>query len=305
MDCLKVVDAMILGSTVFALGCDVSHWQGEIDFAKMYAAGARFVFLKASQAAWTDRRFVQNYNAARQTPLLVGMYHYLDWTKPAIEQARYFASLVKEYPPDLPPVLDYECRTNTPMREKAAGEAKAFVMEVQRYTSIQVMLYTSRGYWNEYGSDDRFWVDVPLWFAYYTNLPVVITDLIPPRPFRAIEFWHFTERGDGALYGVQSKQIDLNYYNGTEQDLLNRYGKPVEQPDPSPVSAVRLRVVAPVLNVRQSPTTTTARIGQLAQGAVIVVEAIHVESPFRVWVKHSTGWSAVVYDGSILMREVR
>jgi len=292
--------------TGYALGCDVSHWQGDIDFAKMYAAGARFVFLKASQATWTDRRFIQNYNAARQTLLLVGMYHFLDWTKPAVEQALYFADLVRAYPPDLPPVLDYECRTSAPAREKAVAEAKAFVMEVERYTSTRVMLYTSRGYWNEYGSDDRFWVDVPLWFAYYTNLPIMITDLIPPRPFRSIEFWQFTERGDGALYGVQSKQIDLNYFNGTAQDLLNRYGKPAERPNPpQPVIAVRLQVAAPVLNIRQAPTATAARIGQLVQGAIITVEAIHVESPSRVWVKHSAGWSALVYDGQVLLGTIR
>ena len=293
--------------TEYALGCDVSHWQGEIDFSRMYAAGARFVFLKASQATWTDRRFVQNYNAARQTPLLVGMYHYLDWTKPAIEQARYFANLVKDYPPNLPPVRDYECRTNAPWK-RAIDEAKAFVMEVKRLTGLQVMLYTSRGYWNEYGSNDRFWIDVLLWFAYYTNLPIVITELIPPLPFRAIEFWQFTERGDGALYGAQSKQIDLNYFNGTEQDLFNRYGKPAE-PEQSkplqPVGAVRLQVAALVLNIRQAPTTTAASVGQMAQGTIVNVEAIHVESPARVWVKHSAGWSAIVYDGSVLMREVK
>lgn len=34
------------------LGCDVSHWQGEVDWTRMKPAGAQFVFVKVSQGSW-------------------------------------------------------------------------------------------------------------------------------------------------------------------------------------------------------------------------------------------------------------
>ena len=34
----------------WTLGCDASHWAGEIDFAKMYQAGATYYIGKASDS---------------------------------------------------------------------------------------------------------------------------------------------------------------------------------------------------------------------------------------------------------------
>jgi lysozyme len=289
----------------YALGCDVSHWQGEVNFAKMYDAGARFVFLKASQANWTDGRFAANYAMARKTPLLVGVYHYLDWTAPAVEQARYFAKIVADYPPDLPPVVDYEERKSAPERSKAIAQATAFMAEFENLTGRAMMIYTSPGYWKEFGlGESPFFASRPLWIAHYgVNNPTV------PRPWSTWEFWQYTDRGDGRRYGVSSRQIDLNYFNGTEQELFARYGKHEAQQSvgvqqPHPATMVRLRVTVPVLNVRQAPSSSSARVGQLAQGTIVNIEDIHVEGPARVWARHAGGWSAVVYDGNILMREV-
>ena len=288
----------------YTVGCDVSRWQGGIDFARMYQAGARFVFLKASQAIYTDARFIEYYQAARQTPLLIGIYHYLDWTRPAADQARHFAGLINSYPPDLPPVLDYEERNGAPERKSAAQFATEFMFMVENLTGKTMMTYTSPGYWAEYGVTTAWFADRPLWIAHYG-----VTRPTVPLPWLLWRFWQYTDRGDGALYGVESKQIDLDYYSGTEQDLLSRYGHSAEPQQPPPQqppegNMIRMQVVIPRLNIRNGPAVSFAKTGELHGSDIVSVEAIHVESPTRVWAKHASGWSAVVYDNSMMMREV-
>lgn len=281
------------------LGCDVSHWQGNIDFKKMRDNGAVFVFLKASQAEWTDRRFVENYKKAKAAGLVVGMYHYLDWTTTAVKQARYFGKLVQDYPPDIEPVLDYEERRNAPPQRLAIVAAREFVETVKEQTGKSSIVYTSLGYWLDFGRNTVTWADYPLWIAQYKiKQPVV------PAPWGDWLFWQYMDKGDGAAYGVQSKQIDLNWFNGTVEQLRERYQSNSVALPPPIVNSVKLMVVVPVLNIRQGPATSFARIGDLRQGAQIIVEAIKMENARRVWVKHSAGWSALVYDGSVFMQEI-
>lgn len=287
-----------------ALGCDVSHWQGRIDFEKMREAGASFVFIKASQGTWTDRKFDENYMLAKRAGLIVGEYHYLDWSAPAGQQARHFASLVREYPPDIEPVVDYEERTNAPNRLAAPLALSVFVKTVKEAVNRTCMIYTSPGYWKEYGDASARWQEHPLWIAHYgVNKPAV------PKPWSGWLFWQYTDRGDGSKFGVESKQVDLNWFNGTVEELRRRYsaseGVPTEQNDSAAAGGPRLKVVVPTLNVRLGPAVSSAKIGELKNGAETIVEAIKVESPNRVWVKHHTGWSALVYDGQVMMREVR
>jgi lysozyme len=287
----------------YTVGCDVSKWQGRTDFAGMYQAGARFVFLKASQAMYTDARFIEYYQAARQTPLLIGMYHYLDWTKPAADQAMHFADLIHSYPPDLPPALDYEERNGAPDRKSAAAAATEFMSAVESLAGKPMMAYTSPGYWAEYGVTTAWFAGHPLWIAHYG-----VTQPTVPLPWLSWRFWQFTSSGDGALYGVESKQIDLDYYNGAEQDLLSCYGRsaePQQSPPQQPPEGnmIRMQVVISKLNIRSGPAASFGKTGELHRSDIVVIEALHVESPTRVWAKHASGWSAVVYDNSMMMRE--
>src|SRR3972149_1412778 len=97
-------------------GIDISKWQDDnstpqmMDFGKAYAAGARFVFIKASQATWLDQDFVLNWANAKRAGLLRGAYHYMDWTKPALDQARLFAGVLAGDGGGGAPVLGYEGR---------------------------------------------------------------------------------------------------------------------------------------------------------------------------------------------------
>src|SRR4051794_23447408 len=47
-------------------GIDISRYQGDVDFGRLRAAGAHFVFIKATEGAdYVDPNFASNWRAAR------------------------------------------------------------------------------------------------------------------------------------------------------------------------------------------------------------------------------------------------
>ena len=76
-----------------ALGIDISHWQGEVDFTLTKKAGASFVIVKASQNNWEDDQFARSWANAKRVKLLRGAYHFFDMREgsaSAKEQGVYF-----------------------------------------------------------------------------------------------------------------------------------------------------------------------------------------------------------------------
>jgi lysozyme len=204
------------------LGTDISKWQDdfttpqEINFNVMKSAGAQFVFIKASQAKFTDKLFLNSWSDAKGI-IPRGAYHYLDYSIPAIQQAIYFCSVIKDDPGELPPVVDFECRTNVPAG--TTGELWNFVIYVEEHTGRVPIIYTGPYYWYEFGSKNIGWKKYPLWIANYQ----VVKPLIP-APWTDFLFWQYTNKGNGLQYGVESKQIDLNWFNGTNNDLMTFCG---------------------------------------------------------------------------------
>lgn len=46
---------MTMNNTKVLKGCDISYWQGSVDFAKMYKAGIRFVIIRAGYGTKADK----------------------------------------------------------------------------------------------------------------------------------------------------------------------------------------------------------------------------------------------------------
>lgn len=199
------------------IGTDISHWEDnpntpqKIDFQKMKAAGAEFCIFKASQSWWTDLVFRISWNDCKGV-MPRGAYHYLDWSKPGIKQAEYFCDVIKDDPPELPPIVDYECRKNVPL--DANGHLWNFLTYVEKVTGRIPIIYTSPDYWKNYGSSNSGWAKYPLWIANYNVMKPYI-----PRPWNKWLLWQYTDKGDGKLFGAEALGIDLNYFNGTKEEL--------------------------------------------------------------------------------------
>jgi lysozyme len=210
--------------TYTVLGTDCSIWQDDsstpqhIDFTTMLASGAKFVFIKVSQATFLDRDYTLNWANAKRAGIPRGGYHYLVWSRPMIDQARFFSGALKADPGELPPVVDFEEGANCP--RDAAAQLEIFCTEVERMTGERVMIYTSPGFWKAHGSTSLDWLKYKLWIAHYTTNP----EPLVPLPWSSWSFWQYTSRGNGPQYGAEEPWIDLNWYSGSLAEFTTEFG---------------------------------------------------------------------------------
>ncbi len=196
------------------IGIDISKWNGSWDAQKAKAAGAHFVFVKASQACFSDPRFTENWKNAREAGLLRGAYHFLDYTQPALDQAKYFVSLLKDDPGELPAVVDFE----QPRDDNNVNIPKSYLRQFVEYlqsSGNSPIIYTSPSFWKTYGDSSTYWYQFPLWIANYT---LAAAPIVPP-PWLSWEFWQFSKKGPGQLFGSEALDIDINRFNGSLEEL--------------------------------------------------------------------------------------
>ena len=200
------------------LGGDISVWQDDnstpqpVDLAKARQNGWAFVFIKTSQALWRDPDHAANWCAARQVGLLRGAYHFLVWERSPEQQADAFWSFLSADPGEIPPVVDFEWWRETP--DWALRHLAAFLARLEFLCGRAPGIYTAPGFWQPHGSRSAVWRRYWLWLAHYD----VAAPLVP-APWQAWHFWQYTSHGDGPRYGTESRNVDLDYFNGSLEDL--------------------------------------------------------------------------------------
>lgn len=251
----------------YTLGIDISTWNDRNDtpqmpdFAKAKANGAHFAFIRASQDTFPDPDFKTNWQNAKSAGLPRGAYHFFDLrpgkhtTK---EQAQYFCSLLKGDAGELPPVMDYE-RPNAsypelPPHDQSLSIIEEFSNVVYAELGEYPIIYTN---WSalQYRLDP-----VPEWLRkrglWLAGYPYVNAGETPQQAAdKALArgsydsnrwfgwpwtFWQFSDRGDGAAFGMESKQVDLDYFNGSPDKLAQYCGC---TPKPEPTDAEKLRIL--------------------------------------------------------------
>jgi len=216
------------------LGLDCSHWAGGVvDFQKAKSNGIEFVFIKAKDGLVTSKWFVENWQAAKEAGLLRGAYQWLyPSNKISVKlQAQSLHNLMVNDPGELPDVIDFEWTYwNGVPANPGASDLYGYLEHKKTLSTHQTTIYTAPGYWNEYGNLDGYWTQYPLWIANYrVSSPTI------PLPWSKCEFWQWTDRGFGEDYGFdpyQQKAVDLNYFNGTKEELAQKYGGVIVEPEP-------------------------------------------------------------------------
>ncbi|MGI8678421.1 MAG: lysozyme [Jatrophihabitans sp.] len=176
-----VTDASPASATGVVYGMDVSHYQGSINWSTQYNAGARFVYIKATEGTtYTDSSFAANYNGSYQAGFIRGAYHF---ARPNVSsgttQANYFLAHGGGWSSDgktLPGALDMEYNPyagGTCYGLSAAGMAswvRAFSNTYHARTGTYPTIYTSTSWWNQcVGSAGSFSATNPLWVARYSS----------------------------------------------------------------------------------------------------------------------------------------
>jgi lysozyme len=191
--------------STFVPGIDVSHFQGIINWDGVKTFGIQFAFIKATDGiGGTDPRLTQNMEGAAKVGIPFGLYHFFRPGQNPAEQATHFLS-VDHTLAQLPPVLDLELGPLT------VPDVEAWLTAVEDSMSVIPIVYGSPSFLSSHFEDWSGVKTYPLWIAEYTERPKPVTG-----PWANWDFWQHSSTG--AVSGI-SVPVDLNWFNGTVQDL--------------------------------------------------------------------------------------
>lgn len=218
-------------------GPDISFYQDDpttmfgVDFQKMKAVGSKFVLIRAGQNKWGDKAFRFNWTEAKRAGLLRGSYWFYDSRVSPKEQAKLWVSMHDGDLGEMELWADYEEIYNG--KYSNWGHFYDFLEAVKSFApGKKIGIYTGYYYWMEKTqliskSQKEYFKQYSLWLAAYN-----LSGPIVPAPWTSWKFWQFTSNGNGALFGVESLDIDLNYYSGTLEKFSMDYpGQSTPAPD--------------------------------------------------------------------------
>lgn len=180
---------------------DLSHQNSEFDWSKLNQA-IKIVILKASQGAkFKDATFSAHSKKVRAAGLVLGTYHFLNFTDSAQDQTNNFLQVCKNNNVDfsqvgtLPPIVDIEDQvpeslnaTITRNRPAAIQLIKDYLNIIEHATGRKPIIYSYKSFWTETMLAD--FSAYPLWVASYQNTP--------PGMFgnwKNYTLWQFSQRG--------------------------------------------------------------------------------------------------------------
>lgn len=210
---------------------DVSFYQGVIDFEKI---GKTAIF-RAGQNIWVDGQFHRNRAEAVKRGMNWGVYWFYDDRVSPGAQATALLSLFSgaQAKPNMEIWCDWESTYNG--RYGSVANVVAFMQKIEaEMPYAKVGLYTGY-YWfmnNTHAllniGQLNYLKNKPLWLAWYGPAAQVKI----PRPWTQLTVWQCGTPARGAEFGVNTIEIDMNWFNGTTAEFNQRYGATVEPVPP-------------------------------------------------------------------------
>lgn len=202
------------------LGVDVSNYQGNINWRQIEEQNISFAFIKATEGSGhIDESAVFNLKSAGKTNIKISAYHFFSFDSPGETQAENFMSVVAPDSIDMPPVVDIEYyadkQKNKPTAEECEAILKPLLEILEEHYGTKPIIYTTLPVYNRYIKEN--FSDYPLWIRNVFCEPELID----------WKFWQYSDKG--TLYGFvgEEEHIDLNVYNGSEEEFLTEFSKEV------------------------------------------------------------------------------
>jgi hypothetical protein len=265
-----------------------------------------FVIQRASWSLYKDEAFDKLLPEVQKIPIR-GAYHYYSSGVPWVKQAQLFLEIIKGKGFHFL-VVDYERSFNT-LSTRTIAEVAEMVKYIRVASGLRCMVYFSPSIYNEsikpYGYGP--WAhEQDIWIAQYpwtlTQTPLTSKPNIPDGlPWRIWQYGggdvnYTAGRHAGADYGGGLVGMDLNYWNGTREEMMTWAG--VAQ-DPAPVPPVdppvatdpnALTVTISALNIRPGAGKSQPPVGLLYKGAVVTIFEYKRVSASEVWGRIDRGW---------------
>ncbi|MDH5506301.1 MAG: GH25 family lysozyme [Anaerolineae bacterium] len=227
-----------------ALGIDVSHHRGTVDWQAVKKSGVSFGIAKASDGEYfVDHQFDANWSGMRRAGLVRGAYHFFRPAADPVGQARNYLVQVGNilHSTDLPPVLDVEV---FPAEVREDFEALPLAERIRRLqacldtmeqaTGRVPMIYTSKMSWQIALNDSTAFSRYPLWVANYE----VKQPAVPASNWddRGWTIWQYTANGTIAGVNGGKPPVDVNVFKASPAVLYTWLGIHQGRPLPPDVS---------------------------------------------------------------------
>lgn len=239
---------------------DASTTPQRIDWSKPKQRGVSFVINRAIFGTEIDQDFYHNFEQQKLFGYVRSTYGFLDYRRglqDMINQARAYANAIKNDVGEMNMAwVDFEQPTSTwpalPSMAACWDLIYAYTDTVEQALGVECNIYTrpshikyNLSYWVREVSNgyivDVCKIPVPdwlrnkkLWVAAWPSIPLThagmsLEDYIAlvnwqPNLYGQWDNWFIWQYGtpaEGLEMGMESKDIDKNFFNGTEQDLLN------------------------------------------------------------------------------------
>ena len=247
---------------------DVSTWNGNIDWDKVYKSGVRYAMIRSSfgieNPNQVDNKFVRNITNAQRAGVKCGIYHY-SYAKSAAEakkEAEFCLKTIKGYKIDLPVAFDIEDSSQTHLGKDTLTSIVIAFCDRIKSAGYRPMLYCNPNWLCNYLHKDKLINKYDIWLA---NWGV-------SAPSYNCAIWQYSE--SGSVPGV-SGSVDMNWIFKDYTSTKPATTKPVTKPSNVKKTDYSVKVTAQAgLNVRKGAGTNYSIITALKCGTVVTVSKV-------------------------------
>lgn len=191
-------------------GIDVSHHQGQIDWAQVKASGIEFAIIRLGYRGYqdgklhVDEQVEQNLTGAKAAGLKIGAYIFSQATNTAeaVEEAQFALQILGETSLDLPLVYDWEYISDSARTAHVDGDTlmacvRAFCGEAEQ-AGFEPMVYFNQDLAKT--KLDLEALQYPFWLAMYSD---------SLRFAHEVRCWQYTD--SGSVPGIHGN-VDIDLY---------------------------------------------------------------------------------------------
>ena len=269
---------------------DVSTWNGNIDWNKVYKSGVRYAMIRSSFGVENpnqiDNKFVRNITNAVRAGVKCGVYHY-SYAQSAFEakrEAEFCLKTIKGYKIDLPVAFDIEDSSQTHLGKDTLTSIVIAFCDRIKSAGYRPMLYCNPNWLCNYLHKDKLINKYDIWLA---NWGV-------SAPSYNCAIWQYSE--NGSVPGV-SGSVDMNWIYKDYISTKPATTKPVTKPSNVKKTDYSVKVTAQAgLNVRKGAGTNYNIITALKCGTVVTVSKV---SGNWGYVGKYGGWICLDYTAKV------
>ena len=200
------LDDIVVPSGAYLM-VDVSKWDEDIDWKKVYNSGVHYAMIRLGTQKCVDCEsvidsyYLQNIKEAKKAGVKVGVYYYsyANSVKEAKKQAKWVVKTLNKEKLDLPVAFDWECfkffNSFDINFHDLNDIAVAFLDEINK-SGYDAIMYGSKNYLENVWNTDKY----PTWLAHYTSKTDYKGEYL---------MWQFTE--NGSVPGIPDT-CDINFY---------------------------------------------------------------------------------------------